>query len=244
MRSAASVALEQVHRRRADERGDEHVRRPVVERPAACRTAGASRRAAPRRGRPSVIASIWSWVTYSVATPMRRWMRETSARICTRSFASRFESGSSIRNTLGSRTIARPIATRWRWPPESWPGLRSSHSVSPRIAGRLADPRRRSRPWASCASAARSRCSRRRSCAGRARSSGRPSRRRDPRGDVVDDALADPDRARRDRLEPGDHPQHRRLAAARRPDDDHELAVGDHRGRGRGRLRSRSDRPC
>src|SRR6266498_2965227 len=31
-----------------------------------------------------------------------------SARICTRSFASRFESGSSIRKTLGSRTLALP----------------------------------------------------------------------------------------------------------------------------------------
>ena len=26
----------------------------------------------------------------------------------------------------GSRTMARPMATRWRWPPESWRGLRSS----------------------------------------------------------------------------------------------------------------------
>ena len=24
---------------------------------------------------------------------------------------------------MGSRTMARPIATRWRWPPESWPRL-------------------------------------------------------------------------------------------------------------------------
>ena len=47
----------------------------------------------------------------------------------TRSLASRFESGSSIRNAAGSRTIARPIATRWRWPPESWRGLRSSSSL-------------------------------------------------------------------------------------------------------------------
>ena len=30
-----------------------------------------------------------------------------------------------------------------------------------------------------------------------------------------------------DRLEPGDHAQHRRLAAARRPEQHHELAVGD-----------------
>ena len=51
-----------------------------------------------------------------------------------RSFASRFESGSSIRNARGSRTSARPIATRWRWPPESAAGLRSSSSSSPSIA--------------------------------------------------------------------------------------------------------------
>ena len=58
-------------------------------------------------------------------------MRATSERICTRSFASRFDSGSSIRKTFGRRTIARPIATRWRWPPESAFGLRSSRSSSP-----------------------------------------------------------------------------------------------------------------
>src|SRR5436305_1593039 len=66
-----------------------------------------------------------------------------SARICTRSMASRFESGSSIRYTLGSRTIARPIATRCRWPPESWPGLRSRYSVSP--SSSATPPTRRSR---------------------------------------------------------------------------------------------------
>src|SRR3954463_8052594 len=49
-----------------------------------------------------------------------------SARICTRRLASRFDSGSSIRKTCGWRTIARPIATRWRCPPESWRGLRAS----------------------------------------------------------------------------------------------------------------------
>ena len=41
-----------------------------------------------------------------------------SARICTRSLASRFESGSSKRKTDGLRTMARPTATRWRWPPD------------------------------------------------------------------------------------------------------------------------------
>ena len=47
------------------------------------------------------------------------------------------------------------------------------------------------------------------------------------RGDVVDDPRADRDRARRRVLEPRDHPQRRRLAGARRPDQDRELAVGD-----------------
>jgi hypothetical protein len=61
----------------------------------------------------------------------------------TRSFASRFESGSSIRKAFGSRTIARPIATRWRWPPESCPGLRPRNSLSSRTSA--ASRTRRSR---------------------------------------------------------------------------------------------------
>ena len=46
-------------------------------------------------------------------------------------------------------------------------------------------------------------------------------------GDVVDDAVADAERALGDLLEPGDHPQAGRLAAARWSDQDHELAVAD-----------------
>ena len=68
-----------------------------------------------------------------VVAPSSRWIRAISARIWTRSFASRFDSGSSIRNACGCRTIARPIATRWRWPPESCPGFRFSSAVRPRI---------------------------------------------------------------------------------------------------------------
>ena len=59
-----------------------------------------------------------------------------SARVCTRSAASRFDSGSSIRKTRGSRTMARASATRWRWPPESCPGLRSSSVAQPERLGR------------------------------------------------------------------------------------------------------------
>ena len=47
------------------------------------------------------------------------------------------------------------------------------------------------------------------------------------RGHIVDDPLADPQLAGGDLLEAGDHPQARRLAAARRSDQDHEFAVVD-----------------
>jgi hypothetical protein len=43
----------------------------------------------------------------------------------------------------------------------------------------------------------------------------------------VHNRAADPDRPRGDHLQPGDHPQRRRLAAAGRADEDHELPVGD-----------------
>ena len=43
---------------------------------------------------------------------------DITRRVWTRSFASRFDSGSSNRKTCGLRTIARPIATRCRCPPE------------------------------------------------------------------------------------------------------------------------------
>jgi hypothetical protein len=46
-------------------------------------------------------------------------------------------------------------------------------------------------------------------------------------GDLVDHLAADPQLARGDVLESGDHVQRRRLAAAGRADEDHELAIGD-----------------
>ena len=44
---------------------------------------------------------------------------------------------------------------------------------------------------------------------------------------VVDAAVADADLTAGDLLEPGNHPQQRRLAAARRPDQHRERAIGD-----------------
>ena len=46
-------------------------------------------------------------------------------------------------------------------------------------------------------------------------------------GSIVHDLAADAHLPGRDVLEAGDHPQRRGLAAARRPDEDDELAVGD-----------------
>ncbi len=47
------------------------------------------------------------------------------------------------------------------------------------------------------------------------------------RREVVDDTVADGERPARDRLQPGDHPQQRALAAARRADEHEELPVLD-----------------
>ncbi len=80
---------------------------------------------------PIVIASVWSCVTYSVVVPSSWCSRAMYARISTRSLASRFESGSSMRKACGWRTIARPSATRWRWPPDSARGRRASRSPMP-----------------------------------------------------------------------------------------------------------------
>jgi len=60
------------------------------------------------------------------------WSFASSARIATRSFASRLLRGSSNRNTFGFRTIARPTATRCRCPPLSWAGFFVSWSSIPR----------------------------------------------------------------------------------------------------------------
>jgi hypothetical protein len=59
-----------------------------------------------------------------VVTPSRSCKSASWARVDTRSLASRLDRGSSIRNAWGSRTIARPMATRWRCPPDSAAGLR------------------------------------------------------------------------------------------------------------------------
>ena len=132
-----------------------------------------------------------------------------------------------MRKTCGLRTIARPIATRWFWPPESSRGLRARYGV-------------RSSSFAAHAIRSLTSLLRRLAQAQAERDvvGDRQVRvervvledHRDVailRGEVVHDALADRDRPVADLLEAGDHAQRGRLAAARRSDEDEELAVLD-----------------
>ena len=124
--------------------------------------------------------------------------------------------------------MARPIATRWRWPPERLAGLRSRCSVSSSVVGGLVDPLAGSPSSDVLLQPQREgdvlehrqvrvqrvvlEHHRQVAVAGRL---------------VVDPLAADEHVAGGDVLEADDHPQQRRLPAARRADQDHELAVGD-----------------
>ena len=88
--------------------------------------------------------------------------------------------------------------------------------------------RGRSRPRRPCAILSANRCSRARSCAGRARSPGRPSRRRGPAA-ATSFTTRPPMRSSPSVMSsrPAIIRSSGRLAAARRPDQHHQLAVGD-----------------
>ena len=147
-----------------------------------------------------------------------------SPRISTRSLASRLESGSSIRNAAGSRTIARPIATRWRWPPDSCRGLRSSSSTRPEHGRRLIDAAadlllRDARHL----QAERHVAAHRHMCVERVVL----EHHRDvavARRQLGHQPVVDPDLAAGDRLQPGHHPQRGGLAASGRAHQHEELA--------------------
>ena len=64
-----------------------------------------------------VMASSWSWVTWTNVIPTSFWMPFSSSCICLRSFRSSAPSGSSRRRTRGRFTSARASATRCCWPP-------------------------------------------------------------------------------------------------------------------------------
>ena len=141
-----------------------------------------------------------------------------------RSCASRFDSGSSIRQTGASAMIARPSATRCCWPPESCDGLRSSSAVE---AEEVGDARRRRRaPPASTLAHAQAEHDvlgdrqMRKQRVALEHHRDVALRRRQPR----DVAAVDRDAAAVGRLEAGDQPQRRRLAAARRAEQHVERA--------------------
>ena len=69
-----------------------------------------------------VMASSWSWVTWTKVMPTSVWMRLSSICICRRSLRSSAPSGSSSSSTCGRLISARASATRCCWPPESWRG--------------------------------------------------------------------------------------------------------------------------
>ena len=152
----------------------------------------------------------------------------SSARVCTRSFASRFESGSSIRNACGRRTIAararRAAAARRTAARACARAARRARGLSAASRDELA----RARPPRTL-----------RLFSGnsmfRAHRHVRIQRvalehHRDVavlRLDVVRRRVADPDRALGRILEPRDHPERGRLPAARRPEQHEELVVLD-----------------
>ena len=143
----------------------------------------------------------------------------------TRSLASRLDSGSSNRKTRGWRTSARPIATRWRWPPESWLGRRLQQMLD--LQG-LGDRRDRL-----VALGLRH--------AAHLHAEGHVLRHRHVgiervglehhrdvalrRMQIVDRLAVDADLAGADRLEARDGVEQRRLAAARRADQHEEAAL-------------------
>jgi hypothetical protein len=94
-----------------------------------CRASGRLR----ARRLPSATAAgrgrrgFWSWVT--TISVMPRWLSSSSRRITSSPVArSRLPVGSSARITAGCMMVARAMATRCRWPPESWSGRWSARS--------------------------------------------------------------------------------------------------------------------
>ncbi len=69
-------------------------------------------------------------------------MFTSSNCVCSRSFLSSAPSGSSSSSSFGRLTSERASATRCRWPPESWCGLRLANSRQLHDAEHLGDARR------------------------------------------------------------------------------------------------------
>ena len=134
--SRTRSAEHEVHRGGADEAGHEQVHRRRRTASAACRPAAGARRSARTPGRPSVMASTWSWVTYTVVVPSRSCSWFSAARIDTRSLASRLDSGSSIRNAAARARSPGPsppaAAGRRTAPPACGSGTGRDRASRPR----------------------------------------------------------------------------------------------------------------
>ena len=122
--AAAIVPADQVHLGAADEAGDEQVARGAVKLQRAAHLLDVARaQHHDLVGHGHRLDLVVGDVDHRGLQPLVQLA--ISSRMPTRSAASRFDSGSSNRNAAGSRTMARPMATRWRWPPDSCPGRRS-----------------------------------------------------------------------------------------------------------------------
>ena len=132
-----------------------------------------------------------------------------------------------MRNAAGSRTIARPSATRCRWPPESCFGLRLRYSAELEDVGgrvtRLVDLLLRHR-WLRRLNA---RLSYTVMCGYSAYDWNTIATLRAPGATLFTTRSPMRIRPLGDVLEAGEHAQRRRLAAAGRADEHEELAVGD-----------------
>jgi len=94
---------------------------------------------ATRPSRRTTTRSAWaamsgSWVTISTVMPCSRLRRCSSCMISRLRSVSRLPVGSSASSTVGRVTMARAIATRCCWPPESSAGVWSAQSVRPTSA--------------------------------------------------------------------------------------------------------------
>ena len=175
------------------------------------------------------MASSWSWVTCTKVRPTSVWIRLSSICICRRSLRSSAPSGSSSSSTAGRLTIARASATRCCCPPESCAGLRRAMPRRARPARGPPRPR-----VFTCLAAAPAQAERdvledvevREQRVALEDGVDRPL----VRLGVRDVLVADVDRPVGRLLEPGDHPQRGRLAAAGRAEQREERPGRDRQG--------------
>ena len=176
---------------------------------------------------PSVIASTWSWVTWTVVTPRRWCSRPSSARSCTLQLGVEIGERLVEQEGLGMAHDRPPHGDALALAAGQLARLAVEQLAQVEEARRLVDALvdRALRKFAQL------------------------ERKRDvlahrhlriervvlehhrdvavARRDIVDDLAVDRDRAAADRFQPGDHAQQRRLSAAGRADENHELAVVD-----------------